>query len=133
MGPAMSPVIVSFDEPDLAGAVERLPREAVDALPFGAIRLDAAGVVRFYSAAEARLSGSDARARLGIDFFTAVAPCMDTAEYRGRIERARRDGQVDIEFGWVGDFADAERFLRVRIQSTRDGDGGVWIFMLRED
>ena len=34
---------------------------AIDRLPFGAIRLDASGVVRFYSRAEARLSGYGTR------------------------------------------------------------------------
>lgn len=126
----MIETLPGFDEPDLAAAVERLPPEAVDALPFGAIRLDAEGVVRFYSAAEARLSGSGARPRLGRAFFGEVAPCMDKAEFRGRIERAHREGRLDLEFGWVGDFDDRARELRVRVQSA--GDGGVWLFLQRE-
>ncbi|MDO9712189.1 hypothetical protein, partial [Paracraurococcus lichenis] len=58
----------SFDQPDLARAVEALPPEALDRLPFGVIRLDEAGVVRAYSAAERRLSGSGERPRLGLGF-----------------------------------------------------------------
>lgn len=120
-----------FDESRLAAAVERLTPEQVDALPFGAIRLDADGVVRFYSKAEARLSGSADRARLGRGFFTEIAPCMDKPDYRGRIEAARVAGRLDLEFGWVGDFDNREKALRVRVQSTGMGDGGMWIFMQR--
>ena len=47
---------LTFDMNGLAEAVERLPKDSVDALPFGAIKLDEAGLVTFYSAAEAKLS-----------------------------------------------------------------------------
>jgi photoactive yellow protein len=125
-----APPLPGFDEPDLAAAVAALPPGALDRLPFGVILVDAAGLVRVYSEAERRLSGSGGRPRVGLDFFAAVAPCMDSPEFRGRIEAARASGRFDLEFGWVGDFADARRALRVRVQPA-DG-GGIWIFMLRE-
>ena len=121
----------TFDTPQLAAAVERLPPETVDALPFGAVRLDGAGRVRFYSRAEAALSGYGARAALGRSFFTEIAPCMDSEAFRGRIEQARGAGRLDLEFGWVGDFADRQRELRVRVQQA--SDGGCWLFLRRED
>lgn len=126
----MTSVPPAFDQQDLVRAVEALPVQALDDLPYGAIRLDAAGVVRIYSGAERRLSGSGDRQRLGLDFFREVAPCMDSPRYRGRIERAMAEGRLDIEFGWTGDFADAERSLRVRVLSATGG--GCWIFMQRE-
>ena len=119
-----------FETPGLARAVEALPEEALDRLPYGAVRLDAAGVVRVYSGAERRLSGSGERPRLGLGFFTEIAPCMDMPGFRGRIERALAAGRLDLELGWTGDFADAHRSLRVRVLSATGG--GRWIFMLRE-
>ncbi|WP_158043358.1 PAS domain-containing protein [Skermanella pratensis] len=121
---------VDFDMPDLAGTIERLPPSEVDGLPFGAIRLDAKGDVTFYSAAEARLSGYGGRPALGRSFFTDMAPCMDNKEFRGRIDRARAVGKYDLEFGWIGDFADRSRELQVRIQPA--SDGGCWIFIRRD-
>lgn len=121
---------VDFDMPDLAGAVERLPPSEVDALPFGAIRLDAKDEVSFYNAAEGRLSGYGTRPALGRPFFSDIAPCMDNEAFRGRIERARAAGKFDLEFGWVGDFADRSRELQVRIQPA--SDGGCWIFIRRD-
>lgn len=56
---------------------------------------------------------------------------MDTPGFRGRIERARASGRLDLEFGYVGDFADRERELTVRVQPS--SDGGIWIFLRRED
>lgn len=126
----MSAPLPSFDQPDLTRAVEALPVTVLDDLPFGAIRLDAEGVVRIYSGAERRLSGSGDRPRLGLHFFREIAPCMDGPRFRGRIERAMAAGSLDVELGWTGDFGDAERSLRVRVQSATGG--GLWIFMRRE-
>ena len=120
-----------FEQPDLAGAVEALPPEALDTLEFGAIRLDAGGAVQIYSEAERRLSGSGDRPRLGLDFFSKIAPCMDQPGFRGRIERALAQGRLDLEFSWTGDFSDRMRSVTVRVQSA--SDGGYWIFMRRED
>lgn len=125
-----APDLPSFDQPRLAQAVDALTPEQVDALPFGAIRLDAANRVAFFSRSEALLSGYRHSA-LGIDFFAGIAPCMDTDLYRGRLERALTASTVNIEFSHIGDFADRTRELRVRIQSA--GGGGVWIFMSREN
>ncbi len=124
-----TPEDISFDLPALAPAVEALPVGALDALTFGALRVDHAGVVQVYNRTERLRSGSGDRPRLGLDFFTDVAPCMATKEFRGRIERALAEGSLDLEFGWVGDFGDAERAMRVRVQSA--AQGGYWIFFQR--
>ena len=77
-----------------------------------------------------RLSGSDNHDRLGLDFFSRIAPCMDNPDFRGRVERARVSGVLDLEFSHVGDFEDRDRELTVRIQSA--STGGYWIFMRRD-
>ncbi len=126
----MQPDLPDFDQPRLAEAVERLPPELIDSLPFGAIRLDDANRVTLFSEAEMRLSGFDRPPALGSDFFARIAPCMNTDDYRGRLDRARKAGTVNIAFSHIGDFEDETRELRVRIQSA--SDGGIWIFMSRE-
>jgi photoactive yellow protein len=122
--------IPEFDTPGLAKAVEALSPQEVDALPFGAIRLNDAGYVTYYSAAERKLSGSGDRTRLGREFFGQIAPCMDNESFRGRIEQAKLRGTLDLEFIHIGDFEDRDRELTVRIQSA--SGGGVWIFLRRE-
>lgn len=122
--------LIDFNAPDLAQQLEQLSDAERDAAPFGIIKLDSSGRVTHFNATEARLSGYGSRPALGLDFFTSVAPCMGTAEFRGRIEQAQRHGTVDIEIGHVGDFSDPERELQVRAQSA--SDGGLWICILRE-
>jgi len=93
--------------------------------------LNAKGETEVFSASERRLSGFGDRPALGHNFFTQIAPCMSKPSYRGRIERALGAGALDLEFTHVGDFADSERELTVRVQSA--SGGGYWIFMRRED
>lgn len=113
----------------LRSHVEQLSPEALDALPFGVIRLDDAGKVTFYSRTEAEQSGFGDRKAIGRDFFTQLAPCLGTPEFMHRIERARQDGTLDVMFEQIGDFDDAERELRVRVQSATGG--GLWVFLQR--
>ncbi|KQN31975.1 hypothetical protein ASF00_04245 [Sphingomonas sp. Leaf34] len=121
---------VRFDQPDLARAVERLEVKEIDVLPFGAIRLDPKGAVVLFSEAEARLSGFGARPRIGLNFFTQIAPCMNTESFRSAAERAVSAGTFNAEFTHIGDFDDRDRELTVKIQSA--SDGGMWIFLRRE-
>lgn len=118
-----------FEDDDLGPRLDAMGEEARHALPFGVIGLDAAGRVRFYSATEARQSGSAPRNYVGLHFFESVAPCMDTPELRGRIERARAQGRLDLEVGHTGDFSDPTRFFRIRAVAA--ADGGLWLALLR--
>jgi photoactive yellow protein len=120
---------IFFDQANLAGAVEQLTTDVIDALPFGVIKLDASGQVLFYSQREGQLSGRGMRPVIGMDFFTDIAPCMDNPSFKGRIDAAIASGTLDAEFSHVGDFSDRDRELQVRAQSATGG--GVWLFLRR--
>jgi photoactive yellow protein len=109
--------------------VERLTGEELDLLPFGVTGLDAHNVVRVCNRAERELSGYGERTALGRLYFVDVAPCLDNGYFRERLDKARRDGTLDIAFTFVGDFSDNGRELAVRAQSA--SDGGCWIFIQR--
>ncbi len=123
-------MLPDFDTPNLAEAVEKMSTEQIDALPFGVIGLDPHDVVRVFNKSEALLSGFDVAPTHGRMYFVDVAPCMDNDYFKGRIDRARKAGTLDISFSFVGDFADREREISVRAQSAKDG--GIWIFHKRE-
>lgn len=124
----MPDVTVDFEAPDLAARVERLSQSQIDQLPFGAVLLDSEGVVLFYSAAERRLSGFPGEA-VGKNFFE-IARCFGKMDLHEQIMRALEEGRVDLEFALAGDYDDATREVRARVQSARQG--GVWLFMQRD-
>ena len=128
--PATARTLPDFEDPDLAARVEQLPPDAVDGLPFGAVRLDAAGRVQVFNAAESEQSGYGKRPTLGLDFFTDIAPCMNQPSYRGRIDRGIAAGTLNARFTWVGDFNDRDKIIQVRLQGV--SGGGCWIFMQRQ-
>ena len=78
---------------------------------------------------EARLSGYG-EIPLGKNLF-AISNCLDSDDFRGRIERAMSEGPLDLEIGWPGDYGDPNRDLRIRVQSSRNG--GIWLFVERDD
>lgn len=118
-----------LSEDALRVRLEQLSPEALDVLPFGVVRLDAAGQVTFYSKTEGEQSGFGDRKAIGRHFFTQLAPCLGTPEFLRRIEQAQKEGTLDVLFEQVGDFGDAERELRVRVQSA--SDGGLWVCIER--
>lgn len=121
---------IKLEEDGLGLLVEAMSDAERHALPFGAVRLDRDFLVKFYSDREAQGSGMGHKGQVGRNFFADIAPCFANDDYLGRIERARVEGDIDIEMGWIGDFADADSDLRVRIVSAPDS--GLWIFTQRE-
>lgn len=55
--------------------LDDLSSDQLDALPFGAIKVDGRGRIELYNAAESRLSGRAVETVIGRDFFREVAPC----------------------------------------------------------
>lgn len=122
-------MVHSIDDDNLVLAIEHLPSDAIDALPFGVIRLNADGLVTYFSQTEAQQSGVGDRPVIGRPFFAELAPCMWTREFQARYDRAAAAGTLDVTFDQVGDFSDRTRHLRVRARSAQGG--GVWVFIER--
>ena len=57
--------------------ITRMSEEQLDALPFGAIRLDMTGKILTYNMTESKLTGRDPKRVIGRNFFTDVAPCTN--------------------------------------------------------
>jgi photoactive yellow protein len=124
-----NPDALAFELADIAARVEAMDRAQHDELSYGCIKIDADGVVREFNKTEARLSGYKNRPALDTRFFIDVAPCMSGEFFKGRIDKARASGTLDITFTFVGDFSDAKRTLVVRTVGATDG--GAWIFIKR--
>lgn len=121
--------VLDFESTDLASRLAVLSHAELDALPFGVVQLDAEGHVTYFSTTEAAQSGFLRDKALGRNFFADVAPCIGTPMFRERIARARSAGRLDVRFEHVGDFADPERAMVVRV--TSDRGGGLWVALKR--
>ena len=124
----MAQASIDFNAADIAAQAEQARESDLDSLPFGVIKLDRQGIVKFYSATEARLSGYNV-VPLGQNLFD-VSQGANREDLRARIMHAMEDGPVDLELAWLGDPNDPMREMRIRVQSARDG--GVWMFIERD-
>ncbi|NMO23032.1 PAS domain-containing protein [Pyxidicoccus fallax] len=102
--------------------------EEFDRLPFGAIKLDGEGRVVAYNAAEAALARRERKATLGRRFFEEIAPCTNTASFRGRLDAlVERGGEATERFDFKFLFPWGARDVRIRLMVLRDGSR--WVFV----
>jgi photoactive yellow protein len=99
----MSAVLtLSFGAADLLPAIDSMDDDALDALDFGVIGVDAAGLVRRYNALESRMAGLSPQRVLGQPMFTAVAPCMNNYMVAQRLDDAAMHGEpLDATIDYV--------------------------------
>jgi photoactive yellow protein len=84
----------SFSEGRLQAWLDQSTKPAVDALDFGVIGFDSAGIVRVYNRYESAAAGLSPTRVLGQPLFTVVAPCMNNFMVAQRFEDAQQAGTV---------------------------------------
>jgi len=109
-------------------SIDRMNEEELDALPFGAIRLDKGGKVLSYNATEAKLTGRDPKRVIGRNFFTDVAPCTNVQAFAGRFREGVAKGDMHVIFPYRFDFQMAPRDVTVTLFYSKQTDS-AWVFV----
>jgi photoactive yellow protein len=120
---------------DPAGAQEifDLSEEAVDALPFGLIAVDANGTIEQYNAYESKLSRLAKERVTGRNFFRDVAPCTAVKEFQGRFERfVAEPGDGAESFDFVFPFAFGRQLVHITFL-RRGGSRQIRLLVNRYD
>ncbi len=123
---------VDIDMPGLAEQIERMTQQEINELPFGVIRLDAAGSVVFYSDLEREQSGIRKEV-LNRSYFTDIAPCLNNERFRSRIDKAMASGSLDISFDFTADLPSGARDVDLHVRMQSANNGGCWVFVKIED
>ncbi|WP_295886327.1 EAL domain-containing protein [uncultured Thiohalocapsa sp.] len=108
--------------------LDTLSEAELDALPVGAIRVDADGKILFYSRTEASLTGRVRDEVLGRNFFRDVAPCTAVPEFYGRFRQGVLAGQLSSTFEFVYDFDMHPVRVRIHMRDAQS-DGEYWIIV----
>lgn len=111
---------------DLARLSKLSPGE-LDALPFGAIRLDGAGRITSFNSYEERLSGREPSSVIGRPF-SQVAPCTQVREFLAPIEEGRAAGALDHVLRFVFPRRGILCVVSVRLFLDRTS-GQLWLFV----
>jgi photoactive yellow protein len=104
----------------------RLSPADFDALPFGVIQLDEAGVVLLFNAKEAELARRSPEEVLGKNFFEDVAPCTNVRDFRGRFDTLLERGLSSEAFEYRFRFPWGARDVQIRLLAV---DGSRWVLV----
>ena len=122
--------IVGFGRDDFDNVLSKLTAKEVDQLAFGAVQLDGKGTILQYNAAEASITGRDAKAVIGRNFFRDVAPCTSTPAFKGVFDAGVRDGNLNTMFEYVFDYKMTATRVKIHMKKAIIGDT-FWIFVKR--
>lgn len=70
------------------------------------------------------------RGQVGRDFFKDIAPCFATDEFLNLVAEARSAPDFSMELYKIGDFADRDAELHIRLVSAPDQ--ALWMLIERE-
>lgn len=105
-----------------------LSLDELNALPYGVIIIDEAGVVTSYNDWEQQLSGKLRADVIGKNFFTEVAPCTSVKEFGGRFTEFFRSTRYVETFEFLFQFP--SRPVRVNIAFVRFGEADKFVRVL---
>ncbi|MBK1694590.1 diguanylate cyclase [Chromatium weissei] len=113
--------------------LDALSEEQLDQLPCGTIRVNADGVILFYSRSHAKLVNREPTAVLGRNFFSEVAPCTVVPEFYGRFRHGVLTGNLNTTFEFVFDFEMHPAQVRIGMRaSNRAGEFWILVEPLRQ-
>ncbi len=109
-------------------AIDLMSEQELDALPFGAIRLDREGKILSYNMTESKLTGRDPRRVIGRNFFKDVAPCTNVQAFAGRFREGVEKGEMHAIFPYRFDFQMAPRDVTVTLFWSKQ-TATAWVFV----
>jgi photoactive yellow protein len=101
-----------FHTPDAQRQLDAMTVAQLDALAFGVVRMDHDGVVTFYNASEASVSGLSGPRVLGKHFFQDVAPCTNNYLVA---QRYADEPELDASLDYVFTFRMRPTPVRLRL------------------
>lgn len=107
--------------------VAHLAPSDLDALPFGAIRLDDEGRIVSFNAYEQRHAGLQAKNAIG-RLFSEVAPCTQVQEFVRAVASGRATGQLDQVLRFVFPRRGAQTVVSVRLYLD-PASGQLWLLI----
>ncbi|WP_214001036.1 photoactive yellow protein [Arsukibacterium sp.] len=122
--------IIQFGSNDIENKLAKMSKGQLDDVAFGAIQLDAQGKILMYNAAEGDITGRDPKSVVGKSFFTEVAPCTNSKEFKGRFDDGVKNGNLNTMFEYTFDYEMKPTRVKVHMKKAMVGDS-YWVFVKR--
>jgi len=122
--------MIRFGSDDIENTLANMQDNQLNDMAFGAIQLDAQGVILKYNAAEGDITGRNPDEVIGKNFFRDVAPCTNSKEFKGRFEEGVKSGDLNTMFEYVFDYNMKPTSVKVHMKKALTGDS-YWVFVKR--
>ncbi|RUO28124.1 photoactive yellow protein [Aliidiomarina sedimenti] len=122
--------IVQFGSGDIENTLANMDKNQLDNVAFGAIQLDANGLIQQYNAAEGDITGRDPSKVIGKSFFRDIAPCTNSPEFKGRFDEGVKSGSLNTMFEYTFDYEMKPTKVKVHMKKALAGDS-YWVFVKR--
>ena len=118
---------------DLLDFIDDMAQPEFDSLPLGAIKLNSAAKIVRYNVTEGKITGRDADAVIGRNFFLDLAACGVGPHFHGRFKSGIMKSTYDETFPYVFYHEMPETAMLVRMVLTKQNDGErhMWLFVRR--
>ena len=122
--------LVSFGGSDIENTLSDMKEDDLDKLAFGVVKLDSSGRIINYNAAEGDIVGRDPKEMKGKSFFTDVAPCTNTPEFRGKFDSGVKNNNLNVMFDYQFDYKMAPTRVKIHMKKGMVR-GEYWVFVKR--
>ena len=121
--------VIDFGADDIDNKLAGMSDSQVDELAFGAIQLDGSGKILQYNQAEGAITGRSPDKVIGQNFFTSVAPCTNTPQFKGAFDKVVANGD-SVMLEYTFDYEMTPTKVKVHMKPAVAGDS-YWIFVKR--
>lgn len=122
--------IVQFGSDDIENKLARMGDSQLNDVAFGAIKLDGKGIILQYNAAEGDITGRDPSKVIGKNFFRDVAPCTNSAQFKGKFDEGVKNDNLNTMFEYTFDYEMKPTKVKVHMKKALTGDS-YWVFVKR--
>ena len=122
--------IVTFGAADIENKLAKMNEQDIDQLAFGAIELDANGVILKYNMQEGSITGRTPKDVIGKNFFEEVAPCTKTPKFHGAFRDGVKANNLSAMFEYEFDYKMTPTKVKVHMKKALTGNT-YWVFVKR--
>jgi photoactive yellow protein len=118
---------------DVMDTIDKMPKAEFDALPIGAVLLDARARIVRYNRTEGELTNRDPNSVVGLNFFLDLAVCGVSDQFQGRFKEASKAMNYDAIFPYIFWHKMPETPMMVRMTKPRvqTVEPHVWVLVRR--
>lgn len=117
-----------LEKTDIDNVLNNMTDHDLNKLAFGAVQVDAKGIILAYNKKEGDITGRDPKEVVGKNFFKDVAPCTDSSAFYGKFEEGVKKNELNVSFDYVFDYKMTPTKVQVYMKKAIVGNT-FWIFI----